>query len=431
MYTCGARGVERDCTIQLCRYGHLACILQVSAFVQPSYARAGPLPSKMVVRRDAPKSRTRFSPYLRGAIFALSFAGWTFREIAEEIAKPDGQTPCHQSVADVVKQAKGHGGFEWDGEPGTTSKSRPRTTSTALDKAIVKVVFKHRGRAVVTVNYIKKVLKAARKVSNKTLQRRLCEAGLAWLRRRRKSLVPAAHKTARLEWATWVLARTAVTLAQWAYTDGTTFFLARAQNEFEDKRRAALGPFVWRQANGDDGLYEECIGPSAYWKSQGYSVRVWGLLVAGMLFVTVLPDGEVMNKDWYKWVIEKRFPKWLRQALGRRNAKKARLLQDHERCLWAVSSLDAMKAVGITLLDNFPKCSQDLNPIETAWRELRARLAVTEPTSLEDRSDFVQRLRSAVAWVNRNRKAYLRTLCSSQKAWAADVQDAEGGRTQH
>ena len=92
-----------------------------------------------------------------------------------------------------------------------------------------------------------------------------------------------------------------------------------------------------------------------------------------------------------------------------------------------------MEDEGITLLENFPKCSQDLNPVEVAWRELRARLFQTQPTERETREAFICRLRSAVAWVNRNRKSFLKEICSSQKAWARDVLTANppGSRTKH
>ena len=108
----------------------------------------------------------------------------------------------------------------------------------------------------------------ARKVGNRTLQRRLCDAGLAWLRRRRKSFVPRAHKAARVTFAKWVLRRRRATLGRWVYSDGTAFYLARDSREVDDRKYAALGPMVWRMANGSDGLYEECVGPSAYWKAR-------------------------------------------------------------------------------------------------------------------------------------------------------------------
>ena len=79
------------------------------------------------------------------------------------------------------------------------------------------------------------------------------------------------------------------TLSRWAFTDGTTFYLARCANENESANRGALGGFVWRQTNGDDALYEECIGPSSYWKAQGTKVVMWGMLVGGMLSVYVMP----------------------------------------------------------------------------------------------------------------------------------------------
>ena len=69
--------------------------------------------------------------------------------------------------------------------------------------------------------------------------------------------------------------------------------------------------------------------------------------------------------------------------------------------------------------------------IESVWRELRDRLADTEPRRMQRRENFIPRLRSAVAWVNRNRAAYLTRLCASQKEWAQDVIDAKGKRTKH
>jgi hypothetical protein len=257
-------------------------------------------------------------------------------------------------------------------------------------------------------------------MSASSLQRRLNEAGLTWLRRRRKSLVPAAHRSTRLEWAAWILKKTCTTLNRFAFTDGTVFYLARSVSEQESKVRAALGPFIWRQTSGSDGLYEECIGPSGYHKAQGTMVRVWGLLVAGVLFITVMPEGQPMNRWWYEWVVNTRFPIWLQAALG--DNPRAFLFQDHERCLWSEEPRAAMKPLGISLLKNYPKCSQDLNPIETAWRELRARLNDTEPGTMEDRESLVRRLRAAVKWVNKNRAECLQRLCASSKERARDAQ---------
>ena len=313
---------------------------------------------------------------------------------------------------------------------GATTVGRPRTTADALDKDIVKVVFKHRGRAMVTPKFIKKVLPAARRVSLRTLRRRLGDAGLAWLRRRKKTLVPKEHQQARVRWAKWVLQQRQPSLARWAYTDGTVFYLARTETERLSKRRAALGPCVWRHADGRDALYEECVGPSAYWKAQGQPVRIWGLLAAGKLAIYVIPAGEVMNRWWYAWVIRMFFRRWLGKAFGR-DLPRVSLLQDHEKCLWSAQPREAMDDAGLDLLEKYPKCSADLNPIETAWREVRARLADTEPETMEGRDAFIQRLRCAVAWANVHRAPLFRNLCASAQDRARAVLSAKppGART--
>ena len=91
-----------------------------------------------------------------------------------------------------------------------------------MDKKILKLVFQKRGSVKITARVIRKLIPEARSVSVRLLQRRLEDAGLAWLRRRRKTLVPAQHKEVRVEFAKWVIRRTSAILKRWAYTDGCT-----------------------------------------------------------------------------------------------------------------------------------------------------------------------------------------------------------------
>ena len=267
----------------------------------------------MVARAPQQTTRARLTPFLRGAIYGLLLAGWTYTEIADEVEKPDGTHPTQQAVSLVAAQLRTHGGFAWDGGSASSEAGRPRVTTDALDKKITKLVFKHRGRAMVNIKFVQKMCKAARKLSSRTVGRRLGEAGLSWLRRRRKTLVPEAHKVSRLEFADWVLTRTATTLTRWAFSDGTSFYLGRCESQQQQKKRGALGPFVWRHMDGRDGMFEDCAGPSSYWKAQGLPVKIWGLLVAGMLFVWVLPAKTNMNGELYAWVVTHMFVPWLIQ----------------------------------------------------------------------------------------------------------------------
>ena len=135
-----------------------------------------------------------------------------------------------------------------------------------------------------------------------------------------------------------------------------------------------------------------------------------------------------MNRWWYEWIITRKFPQWFRQALGPN--QRPFLVQDHEKCLWNDLPLAALRQIGVELLTNFPKCSPDFNAIEGCWREVRARLAATEPTRFESRAQFVARLRVAVAWVNRNRTDLFLQWCTDQKERARECVDVRnGGRT--
>ena len=199
------------------------------------------------------------------------------------------------------------------------------------------------------------------------------------------------------------------------------FYLGKSGINLESAQRTALGAFVWRKADRSDALYADCVGPSAYNKSQGLPVRVWGVLARGALHITILPEGQVMNRWWHARIIEHRFPAWLGDC--------NRLVQDFERCLHCAEPLAALAKLSVGLVPGYPRCSQDLNAIENAWGMLRDRIFDTMPTHLEARPEFCARLRRAVTWLNHHRAAELAELCSNQKARAAAVLDNAGGRT--
>ena len=90
-----------------------------------------------------------------------------------------------------------------------------------------------------------------------------------------------------------------------------------------------------------------------------------------------------------------------------------------------------MRKIGVQLVEHYPKCSQDLNAIENAWKLLKDRLNETLPVGMEKRADFIVRLRNAVAWVNKNKRDDLLYHCNSQKERAEAVLWNGGARTKY
>ena len=221
-------------------------------------------------------------------------------------------------------------------------------------------------------------------------------------------------------------------LKRFAYTDGATIYLARDPVEHDDKKRAALGPSVWRMSSGKDGLWGDNVGQSLYPKALGLPVNIWGLFADGRLEYHVLPaDGAKktthMNGDRYNQLIEGKFASWREKCFGDR--KGAFLIQDHERCLWRKDNLDAIRAAGFTLVKQHPKYSPDLNAIEGWWACLRKRLEATAPQTTENRHEFLRRLRRTVTWLNAHRRTQGRFLCTNQKQRAKEIRMLHGAKS--
>ena len=106
------------------------------------------------------------------------------------------------------------------------------------------------------------------------------------------------------------------------------------------------------------------------------------------------------------------------------------LVCDFEACLRSGEAVEALSKIGLTLVDGYPQCSQDFNAIENAWAIVKERLDQTMPVQIEDRDDFIKRLKSAVLWANKNKAQQLWYLNTNQKERADQCLNAKppGGR---
>ena len=366
-------------------------------------------------------SAYQFSPFEIGQIKAHVHHGLTAAAIARILVKRDGKSHWSDKAVQV-QVAKLRRNPKWRGERQEGSR-RPRKTTLSQDRQIVSLLMKKRGKKKVTVQFLKQRFHWARSLSNTAVEERLHAAGLAYLRRRRKSLVPEKYIIPRIHYSEAIKRKHQSTLDQWAYSDGTVVYLDRDLQEHESTQQAALGSHIWKMADGSDAMYKDCIGPSSYAKAQGLPVRIWGLLVPGRLNIHILDEGEVMNRYLYAELIEEYFPEWLGHCCY--------LVQDFEKCLHCEEPLAALKDIGVELVEGYPKCSQDFNAIENAWKLLRERLYDTLPKSLETREQFIRRLRAAVAWLNLRKRDELWYLATNQKERATDClrMNPKGSRT--
>ena len=370
--------------------------------------------------------------FARGAIVGMAAAGARASTIAAKVTKPDGSHPSKRAVNQTIAKAKSCRKWRGSRKPGS---GRPAELPKALLGKMVRLVFRHRARAIVNIRFCKKAIPALRKHSRYVLARGLHQAGLAWLRRRRKRFVPPPVREERCQYGRWILRQRESFLKKWAYVDGTTYYLARSAGENADQHRKRLGAFVWREAGGKDGLFTDNVGPSLYAGTQGQPVKVWGLLASGRVCLHILPAGAKgddtahMNGDRFRRMIARYSFRWLRACFGRRLPPTVPLVMDYERCLRTQESLSCLRRHRLHVVKRHPKYSPDLNAIEEVWALIRQILNDSQPTELESRCDFVKRLRSAAKTLNRRHRRALLAMCTNQKVRARALLSNAGATT--
>lgn len=360
------------------------------------------------------------TPFEYGQIKAHLHHGLKPASIRKLVVRENGDEFSERCMLDACHFMRDNPDYRGERAEGS---GRPRTTTKKQDRQIVNAVLKHRGQERVSVAWVKKKFIFARDLSDFLIEERLHDAGLKYLRRRAETVVLKLYKPERKAYADWILAKPNSWFSRVAFTDGTVWYLDTCEDQTGQRQRAALGHSVWRRADRADSLHEDTVGASRYVKAQGSPVKVWGVLAEGELSVYILPQGQAMNRWWYSWLVEARFPQWLGQC--------DRLICDFEGCIRTDEALASLKKISVQLVDGYPRVSQDLNHIETVWAWLKHRMTTTLPPDKESREAFIQRLRNAVVWLNRNKKSSLEALCSpaEHKKRCQELKDLKGCRT--
>lgn len=377
-----------------------------------------------------PRTFARLSAFMRGKVVGMAEAGMRGAVIANKVFKKDGKHPTVAAVRKLIARAAAD--TKWQGvQPG--GPGRPRTFTASQRTRLVRLVFKYRGQKCVTTKFCRQHLPFLREASRFVVADELKAAGLAWLRRRRKVWIPEEKREARMAYGKSMMKRRARTLKSFAYTDGTTVYLARDDVEEGDQRRRRLGAHVWKMSSGSDGLFSDNVGPSLYAANQGRPVKIWGFFANGRLMYYILPaDGKStvhMNGPIFRAMMTRYANKWKKACFGSCVPLHIPLVQDHERCLWQEKSLKTLRQHGLSVEKSFPKSSPDLNAIEGVWAMLRKRLDESAPLRRETRDQFVIRLRRQVCNMNKTDKQILKRLCTNQKERAKDVARLMGART--
>lgn len=162
----------------------------------------------------APK--LRISMVNRGKIVALHEELYSQREIAIRVG-------CSSSaVGEIIKKYRETGSVEDRKIPG-----RHRKTSARQDRLIVRKSLVNRFKTAPEIK-AEILLEHCIEISTSTTQRRLRESGLHGRKARRKPLLTAAHRRARLEFARAHKDWTATQWGQVIFSDESRFLLRRS-----------------------------------------------------------------------------------------------------------------------------------------------------------------------------------------------------------
>ena len=310
-----------------------------------------------------------------------------------------------KTIKKILKKYEKTGDVEDEQRPG-----RPRCTTEREDRLLCRRIETDNSLSAKALALKEAPIFTKNRISITTVQRRIKETGKNGRVRRKKPLLRAANKVARLEWAKthadW-------TLEDWhkvIFSDESPFHL------FQEGGRL----YCWRRP-GEEFL-EKNLKPTV--KHGGGSIQVWGCFCYSGKGPLHRIAG-IMNGEKYKQILIKHmspFFKEIKQETGdspifqhdndpKHKSKKVQTYLENKK---------------YQVLD-WPSQSPDLNPIEHVWRQVKMAIYARfdKATSLDEVFNIVQE-----EWDNLP-MANLHKLVDSMPARIQAVIKAKGGHTKY
>jgi hypothetical protein len=243
---------------------------------------------------------------------------------------------------------------------------RPRRTSAASDRYIV-----HAAESDTRVPLAELRRQTNSEVSERTLRRRLQDAGIRKWKAVKRPLLTKKHAAQRLKWAKEHRHWTREDWKKVAWSDEC------AVQKDSDTRAV----WVWRRQTSSEKYVSKNIRPKS--RDGRISQMIWGCFMGDKLGPIVFIDGNI-NKDVYIEVLAENLLPFI-DALNADGISNIAFQQDNASphvCSKTMAFLkDSAKQHGFVVVE-WPAISPDMNPIENLWSHLKAELHRRYPDTM-------------------------------------------------
>ena len=288
---------------------------------------------------------------------------YSLQDIADKVVKVDGIThPSKQAVIKILKS--------W-GQPPKGAGGRPRKTTAAVDKQIVRTVKKLRFKRYVDARIVWQTLPHKLKhgdsaISVKLVGNRIRAAGGSW--EEKGTLSEQTPKNAKKRVA-WCREHRATTSVQWLHK-------VQAVADFKDftwypplmlkkvQKYRSRYTYLWPGEKSKPGL----TIPKKWFLKRDYKkakkVKVFGAVFSAGRSWSTAVELPFTSEKFCKMVSSKLSPALKRAFPGRATFT---ILVDNETLMHTPEAKATLKRCNIKVLPRWPANSPDLNPQENVW----------------------------------------------------------------
>lgn len=228
---------------------------------------------------------------VRYAIMAFRISGKSIRETQRLLSTKFKTSVSVAAISNTIKKHVGYRNVVKKCGPTKKRSGRKTIVNKRVEKAMARYVRKHRGCRKITTQHLIETFDLS--CSRQTVTNILERNNLWWLPRRRKSYPTKINRKQRLRFAKSMQSKVKdkAFMRRMIFIDGSTFYRPKSRNQMKELARDSCGTHVYRDQT--EGLLPDTVGPLSYARTQGGSVKYWGVLGDGFFEMSPLPPKDL------------------------------------------------------------------------------------------------------------------------------------------